>query len=280
MKKVFRISVTAAALFGAGPAFAQRGFPETQVAENGSGARADVTHASHGGEVDDADQRSLNIRVEPRPERLRPVRIPPEEQVNRSSDRRETVSRIPLVEIADLTPEQRDAYENRPGGKLKLNRLLAHAVTIQPGISLAVKGMMTGIEVPPLERQICVLAALHLDRGAYEWAQHLQVSKAMGITDAKVEAIADDRFGDPVFDERERALLAFTRQVVKTVRVDDFVFDEVASFYSPRQIVELVHVIGLYMLFARVSEVAELEIDAVAGGQFWKEANQEAGLAE
>lgn len=190
------------------------------------------------------------------------------------------MNRIPLVSVEDLTPEQRDTYDNKPGGKLKLNRLLAHAVTIQPGIGLAVQGMMTGIEVPPLERQICVLAVLHLDRGAYEWAQHLQVSKAMGIPDAKVEAIADDRFGDPIFDDRERALLAFTRQVVKTVRVDDFVFDAVAAFYSPRQIVELIHVIGIYMLFARVSEVAELEIDAVAGGDFWKKANQQAGLVE
>jgi alkylhydroperoxidase family enzyme len=190
------------------------------------------------------------------------------------------MSRIPLVEIGDLSPEQRDAYENSPGGKLNLSRLLAHAQSIQPGIKLAVEGMMTGIEIPPLERQICVLAVLHLDRGAYEWAQHVEVSAAMGISDAKVAAIADDRFGDLLFGERERALLAFTRQVVKTVRVDDFAFTAVASFYSPRQIVELIHVIGLYMLFARVSEVAELELDAIAGGAFWKQANDQAGLGD
>lgn len=188
------------------------------------------------------------------------------------------MNRIPLVAIEDLTSEQRDRYENAPGGKLNLSRLLGHAVSMQPGFSMAVKAMMSDIEVPPLERQVCVLTVLHLDRGEYEWAQHLQVSKTMGIPDEKVAAIANDRFGDPVFNDREKALLAFTRQVVKTVRVDDFVFNAVASFYSPRQIVELIHVIGLYMLFARVSEVAELEIDAVLGGDFWKQANQEAGL--
>lgn len=190
------------------------------------------------------------------------------------------MNRIPPVAVDDLTPQQRDTYDNKPGGKLNLSRVLAHAVTIQPGIGLAVQGMMTGIEVPPLERQICVLAVLHLDRGAYEWAQHLEVSKAMGIADAKVAAIADDRFGDPIFDDREKALLAFTRQVVKTVRVDDFVFNAVAAFYSPRQIVELIHVIGIYMLFVRVSEVAELEIDGIVGGEFWRKANQQAGLVE
>ena len=189
------------------------------------------------------------------------------------------MNRIPLVAIEDLTPEQRDRYDNAPGGKLNLSRVLGHAVTMQPGISLAVQGMMSGIELPPLERQICVLAVLHLDRGEYEWAQHMQVYKTMGIPDEKVAAIANDRFGDPIFNDREKALLAFTRQVVKTVRVDDFVFNAVSAFYSPRQIVELIHVIGLYMLFVRVSEVAELEIDAVLGGEFWKKANQDAGLS-
>ena len=188
------------------------------------------------------------------------------------------MNRIPLVAVEDLTPEQRDRYDNAPGGKLNLSRILCHAVSMQPGIGMAVQGMMTGIEVPPLERQICVLAVLHLDRGEYEWAQHLQVSKVIGIPHEKVAAIANDRFGDPIFNDREKALLAFTRQVVKTVRVDDFVFNAVAAFYSPRQIVELIHVIGLYMMFVRVSEVAELEIDAVLGGEFWKKANEDAGL--
>src|SRR3546814_187874 len=97
------------------------------------------------------------------------------------------MARIPLVEVDELTPAQRDAYDNKPGGKLNLSRLLAHAVSIQPGIGLAVQGMMTGIDVPPLERQICVLAVLHLDRGAYEWAQHMEVSKAMGIAEERSE---------------------------------------------------------------------------------------------
>src|SRR3546814_16498715 len=100
------------------------------------------------------------------------------------------MARIPLVEVDELTPAQRDAYDNKPGGKLNLSRLLAHAVSIQPGIGLAVQGMMTGIDVPPLERQSCVLAVLHLARGAYEWAKHLEVSKALGIAEEKVAAIA------------------------------------------------------------------------------------------
>jgi len=188
------------------------------------------------------------------------------------------MSRIPLVEVADLTPAQAEAHKG-PSGKLNLFRLLAHAKTLQPGIGQAVQAMMTDVTIEPMDRELCILAVLHLDRGRYEWAQHLQVADAMGLPKAKVEAIADDRFGDPVFEPREKALLTFTRQVVKTVRVDDFVFQAMASFYGPRQIVELVHIIGIYMMFVRVSEVAELEIDNVLGGAVWKAAADKASAS-
>lgn len=188
------------------------------------------------------------------------------------------MARIPPMPVEELSPTQRDTYENSPSGKLNLYRVLCHAPSIQPGLGQAIQGMMTGVEVPPFERQICILAVLHLERGEYEWAQHMQVSKALGLPDEKVAAIAGDRFGDPVFDEREKAVLAFTRQVVRCVRVDDFVFAAISAFYSSRQIVELIHVIGFYMLFARVSEVAELEIDDVLGGEVWKSAHQQAGI--
>jgi alkylhydroperoxidase family enzyme len=175
------------------------------------------------------------------------------------------MTRIPLVEPADLTPEQAEVYRNSPSGKLTLFRLLAQAKTIYPGFSRMVQAIFAQLDVPPLEREIVTLAVLHLERGEYEWAQHLQVAAAMGVPEAKVAAIAADRFGDAAFTVREKALLAFTRQVVKAVRVDDPTFRAVAAFYSPRQIVETIYVIGAYMTIARVSEVAELELDAVLG---------------
>jgi hypothetical protein len=53
--------------------------------------------------------------------------------------------------------------------------------------------------------------------------------------------------------------------VVRAVRVDDYVFREVASFYDARQIVESIYTIGCYMMILRVSEIAELKVDAVHG---------------
>lgn len=175
--------------------------------------------------------------------------------------------------IALLGPDELPAeLVGTASAQLSLSRLLAQARTMGPGLRQMVQAMMTGVTIAPLERELAILAVLHLERGEYEWAQHLQVAESMGIPVAKVQAIACERFADAVFDDRERALLAFTRQVVKTVRVDDLVFEAFASFYSARETVELIHVIGVYMLILRVSEAAQLPVDAVKGGQVWRDA--------
>jgi alkylhydroperoxidase family enzyme len=185
------------------------------------------------------------------------------------------MSRIPLVAPEELTPEQAEVWKSSPAGKLNLFRLLAHGKTVYPGFSRMTRAIFSELTLPPLEREVVILAVLRLERGEYEWAQHLQIAAAMGIAEPKVDALAAERFGDPIFDDREKALLAFTRQVVKAVRVDDFAFSAVAAFYDPRQIVEMLYVIGTYMMILRISEVAELEIDDILGASVLRHATSE-----
>jgi alkylhydroperoxidase family enzyme len=179
-------------------------------------------------------------------------------------------NRIRLVEPDEMTPAQRIRYETEPSARNNLARLLAIAETMAPQLADFNVAMATTITVPPLEREIVALATLHLERGEYEIAQHDVVAERMGIPRVKVDAIAEERFGDPVFNEREKALLAFTRQVVRSVRVDDAIFNAVAAFYDSRQLIETVFVIGNYMMILRISEMAELQVDGVAGADFWK----------
>ena len=187
-----------------------------------------------------------------------------------SSSAERSGGRIKLIEPQEMTTEKRARYEADPMMRTNLARLLSIAETMGPKLSEMNKAMATGIMVPPMDREIVALATLHLERGEYEIAQHDVVADRMGIPRAKVDAIAKEHFNDPIFTDREKALLAFTRQVVRSVRVDDAVFDAVAAFYDRRQIVETIFVIGNYMLLLRVSEVAQLPIDGVQGANFWK----------
>lgn len=181
-----------------------------------------------------------------------------------------TMARIPLREPEDMPPEQAAQYFASAHSQTNMARLMALAETMVPHLTAMNMAMATSITVPPREREIIALAVLHLERGEWEIVQHREVAEYMGIPKAMVAAIADERYSDPMFTDRERALLAFTRQVVRSVRVDDLIFNAVASFFDPRQIVETIFVIGNYMLLLRISEVVELPLEGAAGAGFWK----------
>lgn len=182
-----------------------------------------------------------------------------------------TPPRIPLREPEEMTPEEREQYLANPMARINLSRLFSLAPTMSQKVTELNMAMATSITVPPLEREIVALAVLHLERGEYEIAQHDVVAERMGIPRTKVDAIANERYTDPMFTDREKALLAFTRQSVRSVRIDDAVFNAVAAFYDRRQIVETLFVIGNYMMILRVSEAAEVPLDGVSGADFWKD---------
>lgn len=175
------------------------------------------------------------------------------------------MSRIPLVEPKDFNEVQAEYHRDNPGGKLNIYRLLCNAPTCQPGYGMLANAVFSKLDVPPLERELMVLAVAQLEACAYEWAQHVQIGLSLGITQAQIDAIAAAQYDAPVFNERDKALFEFTRQTVKNVRVDAPAFNAVAAFYSPRQLVELMFIIGSYMMLARIMEVAQLEVDAVHG---------------
>ena len=71
---------------------------------------------------------------------------------------------------------------------------------------------------------------------------------------------ATDALGDT-----ERAVLRFTTEVVRDVRAsEDALAAVVDAGLSPREIVELLLVIGQYMMVARVAETAGIELDEPA----------------
>ena len=173
------------------------------------------------------------------------------------------------IALADPDPKK--------DGGTNLGRLLAQATNMGPAVTQYTRVMVDGLAIPPLEREIMCLAVLHLERGEYEWFQHMKVAEMMGVPKAKVDAIANDRFGDPIFNDRERALLAFTRQVVKTVRVDDPTLKAVQAFYDPApdRRIDPRHR-HIYDAGARLRKSPELPLDATtSGASFWK--SQEAG---
>jgi alkylhydroperoxidase family enzyme len=172
--------------------------------------------------------------------------------------------RIPYVDKADASPPVRAALEVVP--PLNIFTTIAHAETaFQPFLRYGAV-LLGDLQVDPLLRELAILRVARLTPHAeYEWVQHVPITLAVGGTQDQIDALERDDVEAGAFDDLQRAVLRFTTEVVNDARASDEAFAAVAASLSPREIVELLLVIGQYMMLARVMATVEIDLDEPLG---------------
>jgi 4-carboxymuconolactone decarboxylase len=169
------------------------------------------------------------------------------------------MSRIPYVDPATASEPVREALERLP--QLNVFRLMANAETaFRPW--LAFGGALLGNgALDHVTRELAILRVAALTPGAeYEWVQHERIARDVGATDAQVEGA---RTGEGLTGD-DALVVRFTEQVVRDAQPDDATFAAASERWSPRELVELLLVIGQYMMLARVMATLEIELDEPA----------------
>jgi alkylhydroperoxidase family enzyme len=173
------------------------------------------------------------------------------------------MARIPYVDPSAAPQSVREALERIP--PLNIFRMLANAETaFRPFLRFG-DALLADLELTGLLRELAILRVSRLTPDAeYEWVQHAPIARAVGASDEQVAALERDDVDAGCFDAAQRATLRFTTEVVRDARASDETFAELAALLPPRQIVELLLVIGQYMMLARVMATLELELDEPA----------------
>ena len=118
----------------------------------------------------------------------------------------------------------------------------------------------------PVLRELAILRVARLTPGAeYEWVQHVPILLAVGGTRAQVDALEADDVDVAAFDADARLVLRFTSQVVTDASPDEETFAAMSARFSAAEIVQLLLVIGQYMMVARVMATAQIDLDQALG---------------
>jgi len=126
--------------------------------------------------------------------------------------------------------------------------------------------LLDALQLDPLLRELAILRVARLTPHAeYEWIQHVPIAKAVGASDEQVAALERDDPEAECFSLPERLVLRFTAEVVRDAQASDATLEQLAGILSPREIVELLMVIGQYMMVARVMATTRMELDEPAG---------------
>jgi 4-carboxymuconolactone decarboxylase len=108
--------------------------------------------------------------------------------------------------------------------------------------------------LPPRLSEFAILCTARLWRAQYEWFAHAPMAERGGV---KPKTIADLQAGrEPKSAPKdERAIYAFVQELYKTRRVSDRTYKRVQSLLGVKATVELVGILGYYVLISMTLNV-------------------------
>jgi alkylhydroperoxidase family enzyme len=171
---------------------------------------------------------------------------------------------IPYADIAALPEDVRERFEKLPR-KLNIFRMWANAATcFVPGMRFG-GAILSKQKLDQALRELIILWVARLEGGTYEWVQHVPIGEAAGCRKDQIKALEDARIDGAEFDAKEKALLQFSREVVRDVRAGEAAVAEMKKHFSAQEIVEAILTCGFYMTMARMTETTRVDVDAPAG---------------
>ncbi|NND74752.1 MAG: carboxymuconolactone decarboxylase family protein [Ilumatobacter sp.] len=113
----------------------------------------------------------------------------------------------------------------------------------------------------PLLRELGQTRAGWSVASQFVYSQHCKSCRGLGMSEEKIDAIRHWQVAT-CFDERERALLAYTDYLVEQHgRVPDGVFDALHAHFTDEEILEFTYITGLYFMHAVMTKALRLEFD-------------------
>jgi len=100
-------------------------------------------------------------------------------------------------------------------------------------------------------RELMILRGARVSRTGYEWAHHVPMALAAGVTRDEVDALLQDRMADS-FSPAENAALRLAEEVTTGPAASDACMEALKLHYSDAEIVELVLTAGFYVCVGRV----------------------------
>jgi 4-carboxymuconolactone decarboxylase len=169
-----------------------------------------------------------------------------------------------LGRIATLDPldpqhpseEIRTALERSPD--LHLRGVMSQAEGVfTPWVTFST-ALLSKLELSPLLRELAILQVAVLEVGGdYVWSEHASAALAAGATEAQLQALGKGAAWESDLREKEVRVLRFTREVVRGGRASVQAQAALRDLLGPRQVIELLLVIGHYMMIARIAAAAD-----------------------
>ncbi|RCI13039.1 hypothetical protein L249_0991 [Ophiocordyceps polyrhachis-furcata BCC 54312] len=162
----------------------------------------------------------------------------------------------PPTTAEDAAIVQRIAARRAPRPLQPLDLTLLHAPAVADGWNSFLGAVRTGTSLADDIRELAICRVAVCNGAWYEWHHHAPLAVRAGVVEAALDAVRSSGPLEAVtrpkeLDEGQWAVLLYTDEMTRYVRVKDDTFTLVHRLFCDRQVVELTATIAAYNCVSR-----------------------------
>lgn len=106
--------------------------------------------------------------------------------------------------------------------------------------------LFTGSAIPPRERELAVLRTAWLAGAPYEWGEHVDIARKMGVTAQETDRLRLGA-GQPGWSTHEAAIITAVDELFADRMISDPTWARLAETWGEAQLIELPCLVGQYL---------------------------------
>ena len=164
-----------------------------------------------------------------------------------------------ILPLADWDPSLQRVIDDMHGRPLNIHALLANHPRLLAGWWDLRMYLVNGGDLGARQCELAILRVAAHCRSWYEWGAHVVRGLESGLTTAEIDAVLA-RTGD--WQPADAALLCAIDEIVSDNRVSEVSRQRLAPHFTNRQVMDLIHLHGMYRTIACMIDTFGIELDA------------------
>jgi len=170
------------------------------------------------------------------------------------------MARVPYVDASDVPDEYEDLLESSLQGKpLHVYQSIGNNPAVLAGFRSFLGSLWTDSGLTDRERELVILAVARETGNRYEWHQHVNIARGVGLDDEEIAAVGAEDLA--AFGDDETTLIEYALAVVRG-EVDAIAHDEIAAVYDDETVVGIAAAAEGYDALSGVIDAFDLELEA------------------
>ncbi len=178
--------------------------------------------------------------------------------------------RVPPIQEEDWNEEQAAVLGQQKirGNVANIFKTLANHPALAKRWMVFANHILFKSELSARDREIAILRIGWLCQSGYEFAQHVLIGKAAGMTDEEIACIKEGATAS-VWSEHEALIITATDELHSDAFISDATWEGLARTYNTEQMMDLVFTVGQYNLVSMALNSLGVQADPDIEG-IWK----------